>query len=61
MVKEKPHDLEAQKEHLLYYMRLRGCHWGYIISDKEVVCARRPASGGIVIELSDPIPLTCYR
>ncbi|TFK47193.1 hypothetical protein OE88DRAFT_825328 [Heliocybe sulcata] len=64
MVEVAPDDEGEEYEYrqvlsqLLFYMKVHQCRWGYIITDREVVCARRQPLQDNVIELSDAIPLT---
>ncbi|KZT24968.1 hypothetical protein NEOLEDRAFT_1242067 [Neolentinus lepideus HHB14362 ss-1] len=46
---------------LLFYMKDHMCRWGYIITNKELVCARRQILEDNIIEVADAIPLTYYH
>ncbi|KZT24942.1 hypothetical protein NEOLEDRAFT_1242047 [Neolentinus lepideus HHB14362 ss-1] len=46
---------------LLFYMKAHMCRWGYIITDKELVCARRQTGQDNRIEISEAIPLTRHK
>ncbi|KZT24993.1 hypothetical protein NEOLEDRAFT_1242079 [Neolentinus lepideus HHB14362 ss-1] len=67
MVQRQPGNDDVNTEYkqvlsqLLFYMKEHTCRWGYIITNKEVVCARRQAGQDNSIEISDGIPLTRHK
>ncbi|KZT24965.1 hypothetical protein NEOLEDRAFT_1242065 [Neolentinus lepideus HHB14362 ss-1] len=67
MVKRQPglYDVDVEYNQvlsqLLFYMKEHTCRWGYIITNKELVCARRQMGQDNRIEISEAIPLTRHQ